>query len=117
MHNTKKRFIQIMRIELEDLHDDIEALKEHSAEVWHEHIISEFGYWGNLGVLKNELCGVGLFGQILDQIDPDDYETLEEMTEDLEKQLLASIHKYGMVPAIRLLIRRKIDKVSRYVQE
>ncbi len=117
MQGKKKRFIEILRIELDDLHDDIEALAEHCTELRRARELSEIGYWGNLGVLKNELRGVGVFAQIMNDADPDQYDSLESLAQDLEDRLLASIEKYGMVPAIDVLIRRKIDKVQKFVEE
>ena len=115
MHKRKLRFIEIMRIELEDLHDDIDSILEHCVQLFREHEITEFGYFGNLSVLKGELHGVGVFARMLNNVDTAKYDTVEAMAEDLERQLLAEIEKYGMVPAIDILIRRKIEKVMKYV--
>lgn len=116
MRCKKKRFVQILKVELEDLHDDIEALAEHCTELRKAHELTEIGYWGNLGVLKNELRGVGVFAQILDNADTEQFDTVEALAADLEEKLLAEIKKYGMVPAIDVLIRRKIDKVISFVE-
>ena len=117
MREMKKRFLEIIRIELEDLHDDIGLMMEHCDKIFHKHQITEIGYFGNLAVLKGELRGIGLFAKILDSCDPSEYETLESLADALEGKLLEQIKKYCMPPAVDLLVRRKIDKAIKYVTE
>jgi len=117
MLKAKQRFIEVMRIELEDLHDDIDALLKHCDEALHEHTLTELGYFGNLRVLRSELRGVGFFSRMLDETDPEKYETLKALMDDLEKRLVEGVRKYCMVPAVDRLIRRKIEKAVKYVVE
>jgi len=116
MREEKKRFLEVMRIELEDLHDDIDFMMKHCDKIFHEHQITEIGYFGNLAVLKSELRGLGIFAQILDSCDPAEYKTLEDLADDLEKKLLNYIKKFCMPPAVDMLVRRKIDKAMSYVR-
>ena len=115
MQHLKARFIEILRIELGDLRDDIDQLiaectKDHDSGDFSDHL-----YLENLAVLRNEILGVGVFESILTGVDPEEFEDLDAMITAVRKAFSAEVEKCGLVKAVQLSIDRKIAKVAKYV--
>ena len=115
MIQKKKRFLQILRIELDDLRDDIDEMITQHQQVKDAGKISEHVYLENLSVFRNELLGIGTFDRIIDKINTGNDETLDEMIESVEQELKIEIKKYGLAPVVSIYIERKINKVRKYV--
>jgi len=116
MRDKKRRFIEILRIELEDLKEHIDELIAQSKDAFEGRELSKRVYLENLAVLGNELLGVGTFSHILDELDIDDFDTLEAMIQHLEQKFTAEVESCGLAPAINVFVKRKIDKVARFVE-
>ena len=69
----------------------------------------------NLAVLKNEMRGIEQFKQILREVNPDDYNEIDEFIKEIENRFRVYIEKGGLVEAVYSLVERKIRKVLKYV--
>ena len=117
MRAVKQNYLRILRIELEDLHEDIERLIEQCRKSRDCGSVSEKVFMQNLATFKNELLGVNAFQAVLDAVDPNQFETLEAMIENIRSQFLSLIRSHGLVPALSIYVNRKLDKVARYVTQ
>ena len=117
MRAAKQNYIAILRIELEDPNQDIERLAEECSKGHDAGYLSENVFMQNLATFKNELLGVHSFQHILDEIDPNDYETVDEMIEDIRKRFQHLIRSHGLVDALKIYVNRKLDKVARYIKQ
>jgi hypothetical protein len=115
MRHPNTRFIQILRIELDDLKDDIDQLLEACRREREKHELGDHVYLENLAVFKSELLGIGAFSEILDDTDPESFETLEGMIEELGRAFKAEIESRGLAPAVNVAVERKIAKVAKYL--
>lgn len=115
MRAVKQNYLRILRIELEDLQADIEHLIEQCRADEKSKQISEKVILQNLATFQNELLGVHAFQKVLDEIDPEQFETLEAMIEHIRSRFQSLIHSHGLVPALSIYVNRKLDKVARYV--
>ncbi len=115
MHAVKENYLRILRIELEDLQIDIERLIEECRKNKEMGSYSEKVFLQNLATFKNELLGVHAFQHVLDEIDPGQFDTLQEMVEYIRRRFQQLIHEHGLVPALSIYVNRKLDKVARYV--
>lgn len=117
MKHLKQRFVQIMQIELDDLKDDIEHLIEQEEQEKDSGKITKYVYLENLVVLKNELLGIGDFSKLLSEIDCESATPLDEVINAIENSFHSLMKKCGIAPALEPLIKRKIDKVRKYVTD
>ena len=117
MNATKRNYLVILRIELDDLSTDIERLIEQCSLGAQKGMISQNVFMQNLATFKNELLGVHSFQHILDHIDPDEYENLESMIDDIRARFQRLLKSHGLVGALQLYVNRKLDKVRRYITQ
>lgn len=116
MIKQKQAFVKILLIELDDLDQDIELLiKEY--ELKHDKAeISEYVFHENLALMQREFFGVKGFRHTLRNIDPAAFATLEDLHQAVDKLLQEAIREKGLPNSILLLVRRKMDKVLRYIE-
>ena len=115
MRKIQQKYIQILRLELEDLETDIKKLiaeceKSRESREWSTNVFME-----NLAIFNNELLGVNIFENFLTSLDIEKFTTLDEMVEFILKEFQKKVKELGLVPAINRLIERKLQKVADYV--
>jgi hypothetical protein len=115
MREIKKNYLKILRIEIEDLKADIEFLIRESGKERESEQLSNYVFWENLTVFRNELSGVNSFFRVLDETDPDRFETLDEMIMYIQSSFKRKIKEYGIAEEINLYVGRKLMKVKQYV--
>ena len=111
----KQKYLDILKIEINDLTDDIGLLVEEYRKRKQKDEITNYVFLENLAVLHNEMQGVDNLVQILDEIDPNTYTSLEDMIVDVKKRVRERIRKSDLAGALYILVSRKIDKVATFV--
>ena len=117
MRQQRKHYLQILRIELEDLKEDLELLIEECKQSRESERITDHVFLANLTLFKNELLGVDEFFKILDETDHSQFDNLDTLTDHLRKCFREKIETYGLAEAVNICIERKLDKVARYVTQ
>ena len=117
MHHIKERYLAILRIELEDLYEDIEGLIKQTTKERESRNLTNYVYMENLALFKNELLGMDAFGRILDELDLETFATLEEMVDYLKTDFREKVKSVGLAEAIDVLVERKLDKVLHFVTQ
>ena len=117
MRSVKKNYLAILSIELDDLKEDIEHLISELEKNKHEHRCTEHVFLHNLTLFRNELLGVNAFHKILEEINSEDYMTLEAMIAEIKSRFKLRVEMYGLAQVINILIERKLDKVLKYVEQ
>jgi len=115
MRHLKENYLAILRLELKDLHEDIEALIEHLTREKERGHLTNYVFMENLALFRNELLGVDAFGKILDQLDPEAFATLDEMVDHLRISFRAKVKSSGLAEAINIYVERKLVKVRNYI--
>ncbi len=115
MHEMKKKYMKILRIEIEDLREDINDLIEHCKKESETEIISSYVSQENIVIFRKELSELEIFFKILDSIDPDKFENLDELIEFIRDRFTEKIKEFGLIRAIGKFIDRKMIKVKKYV--
>ena len=80
----KRKYLDILRIEIEDLTEDIGLIVNEYKRRRDREEITNYVFLENLAVLHNELLGVDNMMEMLDSIDPDAYDRLDDMVADIE---------------------------------
>lgn len=115
MSGQRKKFLRILRLEMEDLEDHILEMVSDYRRREERHEITEHVCFGNVAVLSNEDCAVRHFRRILDAIRPEDYASLDMMIEDIRGQFEREVGVAGLSRAACLFAQRKIQRVRAYV--
>jgi hypothetical protein len=111
----KKKYLSILRIEVQDLIEDIGLIVEEYKKRKERGEITNYVFLENLAVLLHEIRGVNNLVEVLDGVDPDSYSDLEEMVRDIEQRLRGRITDSNLEEALFPLVKRKLEKVTKYV--
>lgn len=115
MDKQREKFLKILRIEMEDLENDIALLEDVTERRNQEHEITDYVLMENMALLKKELGCVHTLLQDLDAFPLEQYDSLEETAQGVKGFFREETKKHGFPPAVYQLVDRKIEKVARYV--
>ena len=116
MLNKTDAFIRILLIELEDLKEDIKLLIEKYKRDHENEKISNYVFQENVALMHNEIFGVdGLYEQV-QKMSSDTFIDIDEIVTAVDEKLEMLCKKKGHVRSICVLVRRKIDKIRRYIE-
>ncbi|MBN2038942.1 MAG: hypothetical protein JW864_02805 [Spirochaetes bacterium] len=116
MKNLMRKYIRVLKIELDDIEADIELLIDEIVEKGEKHQITKYVLLENLAVLKNEMSGIEYLKNMLDGMNPDDFSDIQELADEIDKRVREYIEKGGLVKAVYSVIERKLHKVMKYIK-
>ncbi|MBN1834499.1 MAG: hypothetical protein JW820_01550 [Spirochaetales bacterium] len=111
------KFLDVLRIELQDLEEDLDELVELYKKRADSHDITNYVYLENKGLLVNELRCVASILDSLSEVDASRYESVDAMIDDLERLIGERASACGFPEVVTRLVRRKIAKVRQYIAE
>jgi hypothetical protein len=119
MRDKFKKFIQILKIELEESEQDLHFLEDLHKQREEAGEITQYVFRENMNLLKNEISSVR---EILYSVDDmienrDDYDSFVEMVDALKRKVKDKVDRSTNAEAVYDIVSRKIDKVLKYVQE
>jgi hypothetical protein len=117
MKDLLHRFIGILRVELEDLEDDIEDLLEICQRRKDNREITDYVYLENKTLLVNEITALKSLIHSLDGLDTGKFASREEMFEEVERLILARTKESAFPEAVFSLVKRRLDKVVQYLRQ
>lgn len=115
MRETKKRFLDILHVEMVDLKADIEWMIEESQRRHKENAITERVHLENISLFQNELLGVEEFIDLLLVTSPELFSSLDDMISEMIARFEKKIKSACLAEAIIIYTKRKIMKVKKYV--
>lgn len=116
MKEAKRKYIRILKIELDDLQNDLEAVMQHCIGRKQRHEISNYVCMENMALVKNDIEVIESVSEILDELDLDAYADLDELTDDVKKRFGEMLEQHGRFEPMFKLLDRKLTKVGRYVR-
>lgn len=114
MKNKIDRYLKILKIELEDLESDIIDSEAMLKKRLDDKKITGYVFMENLATFRAELEGVRKMEKEIDRL-ADKYETLDELVEHISDYFKKRIKESGLPEAVFVLIKRKLDKIYRYI--
>ena len=111
------KFLKILRIELEDLEQHIEALVADTLERQKNREVSENVCLENVAVLKNEEYGIDHFIRVIDAMAPKDYEDLAAIVEDIRRQFREELKRAALANAAYAFADLRIARVDAYIRD
>jgi hypothetical protein len=117
MKDILHRFIGILKIELEDLEEDIDDLLELCQRQKNSKEITNYVYLENKSLLLNEIAGIKSLINSLDTWDARKFESKEEMFQEIDRMVHARTRECAFPEAVYSLVKRRLDKVVQYLMQ
>lgn len=117
MSEARRKYVRILRIELEDLQEDVQVLRQHCLDQKRHDGISNYVFRENMSLMRSEILAIESLTKVLDDLDPDAYADVDQLMGDLQRRFRESLEHHGMVKMLGSLLQRKFTKVARYVKE
>lgn len=117
MKDIKKKYLQILCVELEDLQEDLRLLIDASVARREKNEISPYVCQENLALLRSEIVGINRLCGDIASASADEYEDLDALVEAMRGKINAMISRHALAEAVRRLVDRRLEKVYRYVQD
>ena len=114
MKHKMERYLKILKIELEDLENDIAFSEELLRQKHDEHKITDYVFMENLSTFRSELLGIKEMENEIDKL-VDKYDDLEDLMKDVYKFFEDKVRDAGLPEIVYVLIKRKLDKVYQYL--
>ena len=114
MNNKTRKYLEILKIELEDLIEDLEFSEKVTAKRHEDHEITEYVFLENLSLLKKEVLGVEKLKKMVEGLEGR-YTATAELREEIENYFIREIKSTGLPEVVFLLVSRKLDKIDKYI--
>ena len=116
MISTYDKFMRLLQLEIESLHDEVELILQSLDTRLKNHEITDYVRNENGAILRNELMGLeGILCARLDLEDPA-RASVEEIAEAARVCLKKRMKEHEYVPALYDLVDRRIDKITVYLK-
>ena len=115
MQEKMKKFLKILRIELEDIENDISMLVNLHLEREKKKEITHYVCRENLALLNREISDLHIVLRYFDSLSLEAFDSLEQMIEEVDKRIKAKTEEMQFDEVVYNLIKRKIEKVKMYV--
>jgi len=110
-----KKYIELIRLELEDMKDDVAASEEILGKRFEELDVTNYVFMENMAILRSQMLGVeniekyvGNLGEISISCD--------ELRIKLEAYFSSFIKEGGFPEVIIRILKRKLDKIDKYME-
>lgn len=110
-----EKFLRVLRVELEDLEEDLNDLVVLTQERMDRRQITNYVYQENTGLLLNELSCLRDVLATLAEVDTARFTSAEAMIDEVQRTILERARKCAFPEVVASLVTRKIEKVRRYV--
>jgi hypothetical protein len=110
-------FIKILTAELEDLEDDLQTWGQYLDEKHRADKISEYVFLENSALLRRELAGIRTMMQAIGENHPANLPDLDSIREYYIGFVQREAAQYQFQGAIVALVKKRIEKVYRYLKE
>ncbi len=117
MKERKRKFISIIKIEMEDLIEDLNDLVDDYKEKKEKDLITKYVFMENLALIQHEMYGIRKFSEIIGTLNLDDYKDIEEISNHIKDILEKKIAIADFASCLFPMISRRIVKTSKYVKE
>jgi len=111
------RFLDILTLEIEDLENDILDLVQLAKDRLERHEITNYVFLANKGVLLNQLACLKTLMGTLRSLDTRGYADVKQLVADVERRMRDCLASSEYPEAVFSLVKRRIDKVYRYLTQ
>ncbi len=115
MKDLLHKFLGILKVELEDLEEDIEDLLEICQRRKDNREITDYVYQENKTLLLNEIAALKSLIHSLDELDTGKFASQQEMFREVDRLIHARTRESAFPEAVYSLVKRRLDKVVQYL--
>lgn len=112
MKEKIRKFFAILSIEFDDIRDGLTMLIDTTEERFRKHEITGYVWTENTALLRREQKLIQILHERVQQLNPDDYETLDEAVEAVRKIVRGMS---GIPQAVPEFIEKRMHKVLQYM--
>lgn len=116
MQSKMKKFLKVLKIELEELEDELIMFGELHKQREQTGEITTYVFRENMNVIRNEISGLREIVKSVDGLVSTRYQSFEEMVEDLDRKIKTKIKESSYGEAAYELVKRKLQKVHTYIR-
>lgn len=117
MQNKMKKFLKILKVELEELEDELLLFGEIHKQREQSGEITSYVFRENMNLIKDEISGLQEIIRSVDGLVSTKYRSFEEMVEDLDAKIKQKLQESKHEQASYELVKRKIQKVHQYIRD
>jgi len=110
-----RKFLGILKVELEDLESDIGDLLEVCERRKDESEITDYVYLENKTLLLNEIAAIKSLIHGLDDMDTGSFATQQQMIQEIDQRIRARTRESAFPEAVYRMVKRRLDKVAQYL--
>ncbi|MFZ5351319.1 MAG: hypothetical protein ACOZCL_01205 [Bacillota bacterium] len=116
MKDLKKKYIKMIRLEFDDLKEDIELLIENEREKMESGKISNYVFMENLTTLKHEIMSIESFENEVEKIDTAGCSDFNELVEKIKCIFIKKFKEFGFSETSIEILLRKLEKINKYFE-
>ncbi|SHO53352.1 hypothetical protein [Anaerocolumna xylanovorans] len=109
------KYVDILRIELNDLINEINEHVETSHQEHNDRVIKNFTYHGNLTIYEKQLEGIKQTAKLLEEMDLSDYESINDLAKDLTERMKSYFTTRGLLEGGYHLTLKRVEGARDYV--
>lgn len=109
------KYVEILRIELNDLINEINERIETSHQEHSDRIIKNFTYHGNLTIYEKQLEGIRQTAKLLEEMNLSEYESINDLAKDLAEHMKSYFTTRGLLEGGYHLTLGRIEGARDYV--
>lgn len=117
MVSTYEKFMRLLRLEIESLHDEIEIILRSLDHRLANHEITDYVHNENGAILRNELLGLEDFLRTEFDTSERADATLDDVVDEIRAYLRRRLIERDYVPALYELMNRRIEKIVAYLSQ
>ena len=115
MRKNVKKFLAILKIELEDAEDGLECLLAAYKKSEEKNLITEYVSRENSGLARHEIAAIkSMLGEIV-SLPAESFDSVEDAEDAVKEFVAEEIRRHGYPAALGVLIDRKILKIRKYI--
>lgn len=115
MRTKANKFLAILKMELEEIQEDLKSLLEIYRCYEQKHEITNYVLQENSSLIQAEIAAIGSLFKFLDTFSPEGYESLEVLAEEMLVKFKELIKKKEYPQALYYLLERRVQKVVKYL--
>ena len=116
MKDLCRKFLRLLRVELEDLKEDLDLFMEVMQARHDSGEITDYVYNENLAVLRNEVMGLHECLRGCADSESLGQGTVQEIADTFKARLHQRLKDHGYVTALYSLVDRRIERIAGYLK-
>ena len=116
MREKLHKYVKVLRVELEDLAEDLKLMEELYGQREKRDEITDYVFLENVSLLQSEISGIESIIRSLEEIIVERYSSLDELVEEVDSHFRKRTKDSAYPEAVYSLVKRKLSKVARYIQ-